>query len=95
MAFRPNVTIFGEVPQIAIFADGGPPKIYVCNRGSNFTVNVVNWFESSLTFVHGALCFKMHKINENGFCNKMLCLQIHTKNACKFLQLRGPPKRAL
>ena len=64
-------------------------------RGSNLAVNVVNWFQSGLTFVHGALCYKMHKINENGFCNKMLCLQFHTKNAAKFFQVRGPPKRAL
>ena len=55
------------------------------HRGSNLAVNVVNWFSSGLTFVHGAFCFKMHKINENGFCYKMLCLQIHTKNASKFL----------
>ena len=36
-------------------------------------------------FCAWTFCFKMHKINENGLCYKMLCLQIHSKNASKFL----------
>ena len=49
-------------------------------RGSISLCDTVQEFQSGLTFVHRASGFKMHKNNQNWFCNKMpcrICIQLH------------------
>ena len=56
--------------------------MYIYNRGSNFTLNVVNWFQSGLTFVHEHSALTCTKSMKTGSAIKCF--------ACKFIPKMHP-----